>query len=113
MHLGAGLTRSRLDDILRARLRTVGVTEFRFDLNKSEFLGKFGPGASLGCGWHIYDVGGHRSMVRGLSLLLMRIIPYECFLRVARYEPHWSWNGPYIYLLMNFPFDSRLGSLFR
>jgi len=68
MHLGAGLTRSRSDDILRARLKTVGVTEFRFDLNKSEFLSKFGPGASLSAGWHVYDVGGHRSMVRFVTV---------------------------------------------
>ena len=61
------LTRRRPDDILRARLKTVGVTEFRFDINKSEILGKFGPGASLSSGWHVYDVGGHRSMVRAVT----------------------------------------------
>lgn len=61
---GTGLTHWRSDDILRARLKTVGVTEFRFEINKSEILGRFGPGASLSSGWHVYDVGGHRSMVR-------------------------------------------------
>ena len=68
MRLVTGLICLRLDDILRARLKTVGVTEFRFDLNKSDILGKFGPGASLSSGWHVYDVGGHRSMVSDLPL---------------------------------------------
>lgn len=70
VHICAGLTRFLPDDILRARLKTVGVTEFRFEINKSEILGKFGPGASLSSGWHVYDVGGHRSMVRCSSLFL-------------------------------------------
>lgn len=66
---GAELTRLRLDDILRARLKTIGVTELRVDINKSDALNKFSPGSSLSNGWHIYDVGGHRSMVRSFSLL--------------------------------------------
>lgn len=66
---GAELTRLRSDDILRARLKTVGVTELRVDINKPDMLNKFGPGATLSAAWHIYDVGGHRSMVRSLSLL--------------------------------------------
>lgn len=94
MGLGDGLTCLRLDDILRARLKTVGVTEFRFDINKSELLGKFGPGASLSSGWHVYDVGGHRSMVRDLSHFLFRTVPYECYLWVARYGPRWFRSGP-------------------
>ena len=65
----AKLTRLPLDDILRARLKTIGVTELRVDINKSDLFNKFGPGTSLSSGWNIYDVGGHRSMVRGLSLL--------------------------------------------
>lgn len=73
------LTCLRSEDILRARLKTVGVTELRVDMNKSELLNKFGPGSTLSTGWHIYDVGGHRSMVRTSSLLL----GLRCFLPVA------------------------------
>jgi len=84
---GAVLTLWSPDDILRARLKTVGVTEFRFEINKSELLGKFGPGASLSSGWHVYDVGGHRSMVRPVIFLLIGTLIYERFLRLARCGP--------------------------
>ncbi|KAF9465088.1 guanine nucleotide binding protein, alpha subunit [Collybia nuda] len=40
------------DDILRARLKTLGVTEHRFTITH---------GASLGRVWKVFDVGGHRS----------------------------------------------------
>lgn len=42
------------DDILRARLKTVGVTEYRFDMEAS-------AGRESGSEWRIYDVGGSRS----------------------------------------------------
>ena len=42
----------RADDIVRARLRTLGVEEHRFTMES---------GAS-GSEWYIYDVGGNRSM---------------------------------------------------
>jgi hypothetical protein len=74
-----GLNYFPSDDILRARLKTVGVTELRVDINKSELLGKFGPGASLSSGWHIYDVGGHRSMVGSLLVFVNAI----CFSQIS------------------------------
>jgi len=40
------------DDILRARLKTLGVSEHRFTITH---------GASLGRDWRVFDVGGHRS----------------------------------------------------
>ncbi|KAF8520924.1 G-alpha-domain-containing protein [Hysterangium stoloniferum] len=40
------------DDVLRARLKTVGVTEYRFDME---------AGREVGSEWRIYDVGGSRS----------------------------------------------------
>lgn len=42
------------DDIVRARLRTLGVEEHRFTMES---------GAYPGSEWYIYDVGGSRSMV--------------------------------------------------
>ncbi|KXN84485.1 Rhamnolipids biosynthesis 3-oxoacyl-[acyl-carrier-protein] reductase [Leucoagaricus sp. SymC.cos] len=42
------------DDILRARLKTLGVSEHRFRVN---------TGGGIGKDWRIYDVGGHRSKV--------------------------------------------------
>lgn len=42
------------DDVLRARLKTVGVTEYRFDMEAS-------AGRESGSEWRIYDVGGSRS----------------------------------------------------
>lgn len=40
-----------LDDVLRARLRTTGVTEHSFTLDHPDFRG---------VDWKIYDVGGAR-----------------------------------------------------
>jgi hypothetical protein len=40
------------DDVLRARLRTLGVQEHRF---------MFDTGKAAGTEWLLYDVGGHRS----------------------------------------------------
>ncbi|KAF9652402.1 G-alpha-domain-containing protein [Thelephora ganbajun] len=81
------------DDVLRARLKTVGVTEFRFDLGKSEFLGKFGPGASLSSSWHVYDVGGHRSMRTAwvpffddMNAIIF-LAPISCFDQVLAEDP--------------------------
>ena len=42
------------DDIVRARLRTLGVEEHRFTMES---------GAYPGSEWYIYDVGGSRSVV--------------------------------------------------
>ncbi|EIN08840.1 G-alpha-domain-containing protein [Punctularia strigosozonata HHB-11173 SS5] len=42
------------DDILRARIKTLGVSEYRFTL---------GTNGSVGRDWRVYDVGGHRSLV--------------------------------------------------
>ncbi|KZS97307.1 G-alpha-domain-containing protein [Sistotremastrum niveocremeum HHB9708] len=44
------------DDVLRARLKTVGVSEYRFEMELS-------AGKESGSEWRIYDVGGTRSQV--------------------------------------------------
>jgi hypothetical protein len=44
------------DDVLRARLKTVGVSEYKLELEAS-------AGQDTGMEWRIYDVGGTRSQV--------------------------------------------------
>lgn len=46
------------DDILRARLKTLGVTEYKFTIREEQHLGLGG----LTREWRVYDVGGHRSL---------------------------------------------------
>ncbi|KAA1473649.1 G-alpha-domain-containing protein [Dentipellis sp. KUC8613] len=43
------------DDILRARIKTLGVTEYRFTLNQKNSM--------VSRDWVVFDVGGHRSLV--------------------------------------------------
>ena len=45
------------DDVLKARLKTVGVCEYKFHLEAS-------AGSESGTEWRIIDVGGSRSQVR-------------------------------------------------
>jgi len=45
------------DDVLRARLKTVGVCEYKFHLEAT-------AGSESGTEWRIIDVGGSRSQVR-------------------------------------------------
>jgi len=82
------------DDILKARLKTVGVTELRVDINKSEMLSKFGPGSTLSAGWYIYDVGGHRSMRAAwipffddMNAIIF-LAPISCFDQVLAEDPN-------------------------
>ncbi|KAF7359810.1 Guanine nucleotide-binding protein alpha-4 subunit [Mycena venus] len=49
------------NDVVRARLRTLGVQEWRIRLEQSSETYVF-PGDSFGSEWVIYDVGGSRSM---------------------------------------------------
>lgn len=49
------------EDIVRARLRTVGVQEHRFIIDESP---SFAPLSDHGKEWIMYDVGGTRSSVR-------------------------------------------------
>ncbi|EMD36098.1 hypothetical protein CERSUDRAFT_116002 [Gelatoporia subvermispora B] len=56
------------DDIVRARLRTLGVEEHRFTMEGGQSTSRFGNygvdlqlGALPGSEWYIYDVGGSRS----------------------------------------------------
>jgi len=52
------------DDVLKARLKTVGVCEYKFHLEAT-------AGSESGTEWRIIDVGGSRSQVR-----------YHCYLNI-------------------------------
>jgi guanine nucleotide-binding protein alpha-1 subunit len=75
------------NDVVRARLRTVGVQEHRFvfeqgmsllffpfSLTHYQIRGltgittRFDPGRASGTEWILYDVGGHRSSVSFLGV---------------------------------------------
>ena len=53
------------DDVLKARLKTVGVSEYSFHME---------AGDERGTEWRIIDVGGSRSQVR-----TTRSLPPRCF----------------------------------
>jgi hypothetical protein len=61
------------DDVIRARLRTLGVQEYKFIFDhgmvsqcfSSYFpYSFFTPGRTMGQEWRLYDVGGARNTVR-------------------------------------------------
>ena len=58
----SSLTFTLIDDVLRARLKTVGISEYKFEMEAS-------AGKESGNEWSIYDVGGTRSQVRTFGLL--------------------------------------------
>ncbi|PFH46800.1 hypothetical protein AMATHDRAFT_69024 [Amanita thiersii Skay4041] len=73
------------DDILRARLKTLGVTEHRFRIS---------AGSSLWRDWRIFDVGGHRSQVRAAwapyfddMAAIIFLAPISCFDQVLAEDP--------------------------
>lgn len=51
------------DDVLKARLKTVGVSEYRFEMEVS-------AGRDSGTEWRIVDVGGSRSQRRGFEMCI-------------------------------------------
>lgn len=112
------------DDILRARLKTLGVSEHRFTLKagesithpailphslKSALLGNM-----LSHDWRVYDVGGARSLVRPFSSCsfgdkFSQII--ALFLSLARFaDPSLIKSVNSSFLLFN---NSGLGALLR
>lgn len=82
------------DDILRARLRTLGIQEYKIDFDQSTSLissafnvafnvavniskpsTDVGLSGNFGQEWKLYDVGGARTVVCRLPLLVMSISP--------------------------------------
>jgi hypothetical protein len=51
---------SLTDDVLKARLKTVGVSEYKFEMEVP-------AGRDSGTEWRIVDVGGSRSQVTSIS----------------------------------------------
>ncbi|KAF8056516.1 G-protein alpha subunit [Lyophyllum atratum] len=75
------------DDIVRARLRTLGIQEYKiqFDQNSTNFLGNVGIGGNFGQEWLIYDVGGSRTArnawlpyFEGVNAIIF-LAPISCF----------------------------------
>lgn len=54
---------TRIDDVLKARLKTVGVAEYRFEMEVP-------MSRDTGTEWRIVDVGGSRSQVSHAPQLL-------------------------------------------
>ncbi|KAH7882371.1 guanine nucleotide binding protein, alpha subunit [Phlebopus sp. FC_14] len=75
------------DDILRARLKTVGVSEHSFTM-------KAGPlGSAMSHHWRVYDVGGQRSLVAAwvpyfddMNAIIF-LAPVSCFDQVLQEDP--------------------------
>ncbi|KAF5383149.1 hypothetical protein D9615_005013 [Tricholomella constricta] len=57
------------DDVLKARLKTVGVSEYKFEMEVS-------AGRDSGTEWRIVDVGGSRSQRHGHPFLTMSSFPF-------------------------------------
>ncbi|EGO29383.1 hypothetical protein SERLADRAFT_457028 [Serpula lacrymans var. lacrymans S7.9] len=75
------------DDILRARLKTIGVTEYRFTM-------KTGPlGSAMSHDWRVFDVGGQRSLTAAwvpffddMNAIIF-LAPISCFDQVLAEDP--------------------------
>lgn len=56
----------RVDDVLKARLKTIGVSEYKFEME---------AGPQTGTEWRIVDVGGSRFQVCSILLILCCPLP--------------------------------------
>ncbi|EED84472.1 candidate G-protein alpha subunit [Postia placenta Mad-698-R] len=74
------------DDILRARLKTLGVTEYRFTIKEGTLGG-------VSRDWKIFDVGGHRSLVAAWAPYfddmnaIIFLAPISCFDQMLEEDP--------------------------
>ena len=92
----SSLIRPFLDEILRARIRTLGIAEYKFQLDTSmypRFAAQPGRHLMAAAGnvlerqWVVYDVGGHTSLVRTfrhLAFCLQVSLIHEAYLSTAR-----------------------------
>lgn len=73
------------DDILRARLKTLGVSEYRFQVKDGLVAGSRE--------WRVYDVGGHRSLRAAWAPFfddmdaILFLAPISCFDQVLEEDP--------------------------
>ncbi|KAI0791447.1 guanine nucleotide binding protein, alpha subunit [Irpex lacteus] len=76
------------DDILRARLKTLGVSEYRFQVKDGTGFG------SSTREWRVYDVGGHRSLRAAWAPFfddmnaILFLAPISCFDQVLEEDPN-------------------------
>ncbi|GJE86413.1 G-alpha-domain-containing protein [Phanerochaete sordida] len=77
------------DDILRARLKTLGVSEYRFQVKDENFSGIVAGSRE----WRVYDVGGHRSLRAAWAPFfddmdaVLFLAPISCFDQVLEEDP--------------------------
>ncbi|KIK95545.1 hypothetical protein PAXRUDRAFT_826893 [Paxillus rubicundulus Ve08.2h10] len=75
------------DDILRARLKTLGVSEHRFQVDTGPF------GSPMSHDWRVFDVGGQRSLVTAWAPYfddmnaIIFLAPISCFDQVLQEDP--------------------------
>jgi guanine nucleotide-binding protein alpha-1 subunit len=70
------------DDVLKARLKTVGVSEYKFEM-------EFTAGRDSGTEWRIVDVGGSRSQRRES----FKILTYDPLMLISSW---YSDVGPFL-----------------
>jgi len=79
------------DDILRARLKTLGVTEYRFSIK--EGLSVLGTIGGISRDWRVFDVGGHRSLRAAWAPYfddmnaILFLAPISCFDQMLDEDP--------------------------
>ncbi|KAM6502181.1 guanine nucleotide-binding protein alpha-4 subunit [Amanita muscaria] len=90
------------DDILRARLKTIGVSEHRFNLNAGKHSALAGGAGELRAfqgnvvshDWRVFDVGGARSLVSAWAPYfdnmnaIIFLAPISCFDQVLLEDPN-------------------------
>ncbi|KAH0834856.1 G-alpha-domain-containing protein [Lanmaoa asiatica] len=75
------------DDILRARLKTLGVSEHRFQVRTGHL------GTTMSSDWRVFDVGGQRSLVTAWAPYfddmnaIIFLAPISCFDQVLQEDP--------------------------
>ncbi|KAG9311698.1 guanine nucleotide binding protein, alpha subunit [Chiua virens] len=75
------------DDILRARLKTLGVSEHRFQVKTGHL------GTAMSNDWRVFDVGGQRSLVTAWAPYfddmnaIIFLAPISCFDQVLQEDP--------------------------
>ncbi|KAF5351270.1 hypothetical protein D9756_008226 [Leucocoprinus leucothites] len=90
------------DDILRARLKTLGVSEHQFRVD---------TGAGIAKDWRIYDVGGHRSQRYALSFKAAGsdvYVPFLFIFIIAAWVPFFDDMDVIIFLAPISAFDQML-----
>jgi hypothetical protein len=69
------------DDVLKARLKTVGVSEYKFEMEAT-------AGRDSGTEWRIVDVGGSRSQVGFFSSFVAPSLPFLLSFVTLSFFPH-------------------------